>query len=373
MHEHLDEFRLINMNGRIYDPKLGRFLSPDPYGGATAGNTQNLNRYSYVLNNPLKYTDPSGYLERYRFWDGKNGGGASHNSSPVVFMNTSFTMGIVGPIGPGSGNHWSDPYRSQDGNFMLMSSSNFENFYGEGSFTEYLEGYGYIPSNSDGSSGITYEGNQARDMFIQILDALNNGLNITVMQAYGRNTVVASEGDIGVYSFGSTGGISFSNPTAGVFIPETTVEGASSQGGTWDPITNERISQLHPDVQGPAINFINQVELDLGIKLRVTQGLRTFAEQDALYAIGRTAPGFIVTNAKGGQSYHNYGLALDVVEIRNGKAIWNTNWSGISRIGINNGFEWGGNFRSISDKPHFQMTFGYSISDLLNLYNTGQW
>lgn len=59
-HEHLDNLGIIHMNGRVYDPTLGRFLSPDPvvqspYDG------QNLNRYSYVINNPLRYTDPSGY------------------------------------------------------------------------------------------------------------------------------------------------------------------------------------------------------------------------------------------------------------------------------------------------------------------------
>lgn len=58
-HEHLDAFGLINMNGRMYDPMLGRFLSPDNYVQAP-DYTQNFNRYSYVMNNPLKYTDPSG-------------------------------------------------------------------------------------------------------------------------------------------------------------------------------------------------------------------------------------------------------------------------------------------------------------------------
>ncbi|MFT4223136.1 RHS repeat domain-containing protein [Dysgonomonas sp.] len=58
-HEHLKEFGLIDMNGRIYDPVLGRFLSPDPYVQSPLF-SQNYNRYSYCLNNPLKYTDPSG-------------------------------------------------------------------------------------------------------------------------------------------------------------------------------------------------------------------------------------------------------------------------------------------------------------------------
>ena len=58
-HEHLGWFGLINMNARLYDPLLGRFLSPDPYVQAPDF-TQNLNRYSYALNNPLKYTDKSG-------------------------------------------------------------------------------------------------------------------------------------------------------------------------------------------------------------------------------------------------------------------------------------------------------------------------
>lgn len=58
-HEHLQKYRLINMNGRLYDPAIGRFLSPDPY-VQMPDFTQNLNRYSYCLNNPLVYTDPSG-------------------------------------------------------------------------------------------------------------------------------------------------------------------------------------------------------------------------------------------------------------------------------------------------------------------------
>lgn len=58
-HEHMDEFGFINMNGRIYDPAIGRFYSPDPF-VQSPGRTQGYNRFAYAFNNPLRYTDPSG-------------------------------------------------------------------------------------------------------------------------------------------------------------------------------------------------------------------------------------------------------------------------------------------------------------------------
>jgi len=64
-HEAIPNVGLVNMNGRVYDPELGRFLSPDPNVQFVA-NLQSYNRYSYVLNNPIRYTDPTGYL--MGFW-----------------------------------------------------------------------------------------------------------------------------------------------------------------------------------------------------------------------------------------------------------------------------------------------------------------
>src|SRR5437588_5477053 len=68
-HEELDSLGLVNMNGRIYDPGIGRFLSADPF-VQSATQTQNYNRYSYVLNNPLSFTDPSGFnfLNNFGRW-----------------------------------------------------------------------------------------------------------------------------------------------------------------------------------------------------------------------------------------------------------------------------------------------------------------
>ena len=129
---------------------------------------------------------------------------------------------------------------------------------------------------------------------------------------------------------------------------------------TWDPITSLRISKLDKRIQKPTQEFINDA-YSQNIKLRLIQGLRTFDEQNDLYAQGRTKSGKKVTNAKGGQSYHNYGLAVDVAPIENGEINWNGDWNKIGKIGMQHGFEWGGNFHSIKDKPHFQMTFGLKL------------
>jgi hypothetical protein len=107
----------------------------------------------------------------------------------------------------------------------------------------------------------------------------------------------------------------------------------------------------------------------LGIQLRVTSALRTFEEQTTLYAQGRSTLGKIVTNAKAGKSLHNYGLAIDVVEIKNGQALWkNNNWDAIAELGKSIGFDWGGDWRSFKDKPHFEMMFGKELDELLSLY-----
>ena len=140
-------------------------------------------------------------------------------------------------------------------------------------------------------------------------------------------------------------------------------------GPTWDSHTNNRIERLHPDVKQYAYAFVNRIQAELGKTVRVSSGLRTYSEQDALYAQGRTTSGNRVTNARGGQSYHNFGLAIDIVEINGRQANWNGPWEEFARIGQSMGWEWGGNFSSIVDKPHFQMTYGLSTAQLRQLYN----
>ena len=149
-----------------------------------------------------------------------------------------------------------------------------------------------------------------------------------------------------------------------------------------DKITVDRIQLLHPKLRQEAMQIYTEIcgALSKNVICRFSHTLRTFAEQNALYAIGRTKPGKIVTNAKGGQSYHNYGLAIDIVLIQdkdgNGTfetASWDdrldadgdgrADWMEVVAIFKRYGWEWGGDWK-FSDKPHFQKTFGKSISDL---------
>lgn len=139
---------------------------------------------------------------------------------------------------------------------------------------------------------------------------------------------------------------------------------------TWDKVTNEKIRKLHPKIRCAAKNFINEVESTMGIQLRIIQGYRSYAEQDELYAQGRTKSGNRITNAKGGQSNHNFGLAIDVAEIKDGKIDWfeqEVILPKVAPIGKKWGFDWGGDWKSFKDKPHFEMMFGKSLSELRKL------
>lgn len=112
-----------------------------------------------------------------------------------------------------------------------------------------------------------------------------------------------------------------------------------------------------------------------GIAVLVTQGLRTWAEQDSLYAKGRTRPGGIVTNARGGQSWHNFGLAFDIIVLDAlGKADWNTGhpcWTAAAAIGKSVGLEWGGDWKKLKDLPHYQYPGGLALPECRTLFEQG--
>ena len=102
-------------------------------------------------------------------------------------------------------------------------------------------------------------------------------------------------------------------------------------------------------------------EADLSI--RITEGHRTNKRQQELYEQGRTTPGSIVTNAKAGQSIHNYRCAFDVVFINGGYNRSDKDWQSIGKLGKSVGLSWGGDWKEFKDRPHFDLTFGYSWQD----------
>ncbi|WP_407675589.1 M15 family metallopeptidase [Peribacillus glennii] len=113
-----------------------------------------------------------------------------------------------------------------------------------------------------------------------------------------------------------------------------------------------------------------------GIPILITAGFRSIDEQNQLYNQGRTTPGKVVTNAKGGESFHNFGLAIDFALLdKNGEAIWDMEYDGnrngrkdwdevveiAKEIGFESGADWEGEFK---DYPHLQMDFGLTLREL---------
>lgn len=123
-------------------------------------------------------------------------------------------------------------------------------------------------------------------------------------------------------------------------------------------------NELHPVVLELAKKF-KQACLAESIDLLITSTYRDNESQNALYALGRTVAGKKVTNAKAGQSFHNYRVALDVVPLVNGKAIWNDTklWNRIGSIGKSVGLEWAGDWIGFKETAHFQFTGGLTLKD----------
>ena len=95
---------------------------------------------------------------------------------------------------------------------------------------------------------------------------------------------------------------------------------------------------------------------DNGIAINIISGTRTYAEQDALYAQGRTTGGEIVTNARGGYSNHNFGIAFDIGVFSGNRYLPESPlYKAVGALGMELGLEWGGNWTSIVDQPHFQL------------------
>lgn len=157
-----------------------------------------------------------------------------------------------------------------------------------------------------------------------------------------------------------------------------------------DKLTIDKINTAHPAVKEELFEIYRQIcEALKGRGMcRFAYVIRTLAEQEALYAQGRTKPGKIVTNAKPGWSYHNYGLAVDIVMIhdKDGNGTYETaswdqtidvdgdgqsDWQEVVNIFKAHGWAWGGDWK-FKDAPHFEKTFGIPVAQLYDRLNKKQ-
>ncbi|GGB44399.1 peptidoglycan L-alanyl-D-glutamate endopeptidase CwlK [Lentibacillus populi] len=133
-------------------------------------------------------------------------------------------------------------------------------------------------------------------------------------------------------------------------------------------------TELHPTVEKKKNTLLKKTTA-IGIDVVITEGVRTVEEQDDLYAQGRSKKGEIITHSKGGESYHNYGLAFDyALQNGEGEIIWDlqydgnqngeSDWFEVADIAKSLGFTWGGDWKHFTDYPHLQMDFGLSINQL---------
>ena len=146
---------------------------------------------------------------------------------------------------------------------------------------------------------------------------------------------------------------------------------------TPDRLTLTRITTAHTAIRQQLLEIYEEIceSLTGRAQCRFTEVLRSAKRQDELYAQGRSKPGKIVTNAKAWESFHQYGLALDICLILDGKeASWDrvtdfdrdgiADWMECVRIFKSHGWEWAGEWKTFREAPHFQCTFGIPIKTL---------
>ena len=146
--------------------------------------------------------------------------------------------------------------------------------------------------------------------------------------------------------------------------------GLSEVGDLASARSEKVIGKLHPRVQAYARALYFKAR-EHGLTIQIISGLRSYAEQDALYAQGRIEPGNVVTNARAGHSNHNFGIAFDVGLFERNEYLGESPmYKAVGALGEELGLEWGGNWRTLVDQPHFQLrpawAAGLSQSRLLS-------
>ncbi len=147
---------------------------------------------------------------------------------------------------------------------------------------------------------------------------------------------------------------------------------ANKYGRRYDMRTESCITTLQPSAQIEAREFMKALK-EVSLNAKIISGTRTYQEQNDLYAMGRTKPGKIVTKARGGFSNHNFGIAWDI-GIFDGTSYLDDSplyaKSGI--IGRKLGLEWGGDWSSIIDLPHYQLKIAAQMSEIREKFEEGE-
>ena len=135
-------------------------------------------------------------------------------------------------------------------------------------------------------------------------------------------------------------------------------------------MASRSLDDLEPDTRARAERFIAACA-EAGIDVLIYCTHRSGAEQDALYAQGRSKPGPVVTNARAGQSWHNWRRAFDFVPLVNGKAAWNDSdlYRRAGIIAEQCGLEWAGRWTGkLRETAHCQYRGGYTLAQLTQLH-----
>lgn len=153
---------------------------------------------------------------------------------------------------------------------------------------------------------------------------------------------------------------------------EALTDQAAARLGRFDPGSERRIASLLPRTQEAARTSLRAV-LEAGIPARIISGTRTYEEQNVLYRKGRFGnPGPIVTKARGGESNHNFGVAWDIGIFPDGRYLGESPlYDQAGAAGIVAGVEWGGNWRTFQDRPHYQLATGTGVRALRAAFESG--
>lgn len=125
------------------------------------------------------------------------------------------------------------------------------------------------------------------------------------------------------------------------------------------------VTELQPLVKRMADSVVKEMA-NKGLPVRIVEGYRSFSRQNELYAQGRTSPGKIVTKSRAGESFHNYGVAVDFVFTKLGYEASKEDWNTLGAVLRKHNFVWGGDWKVFVDQPHGEMTLGRSLSDFQN-------